>query len=125
MVLSVSIRSVIVSGSWSTSLEEERGGGGTEGLAKVTLLRVVIALRSSRGLGTPQSFSYVDSSSFQKMAHLTEVDSAYIPDFGSSYFLDYNSDLCFECTLGFENLDYIDFGSDSDSCFNNFDNFPD
>ncbi|GKG56694.1 hypothetical protein Tco_0580018, partial [Tanacetum coccineum] len=35
------------SGSRSTSLEEERGGGGTEGLTKVTPLQVVIALRSS------------------------------------------------------------------------------
>ncbi|GJW68745.1 cytochrome c biogenesis FN [Tanacetum coccineum] len=52
VVLSVSTWSVIVSRSRFTSLEEERGGGGTEGPAKVTPLRVVITLRSSRGLGT-------------------------------------------------------------------------
>ncbi|GKG63064.1 hypothetical protein Tco_0638711, partial [Tanacetum coccineum] len=51
VVLSVSTGSVVVSSSRSTSLEEERGGG-TEGPAKVTPLQVVIALRSSLGLGT-------------------------------------------------------------------------
>ncbi|GJS44010.1 hypothetical protein Tco_0569053, partial [Tanacetum coccineum] len=44
-----STQSVIVSDSWSTSLDGGRGG--TEGPAKVAPLRVVLALRSSRGFG--------------------------------------------------------------------------
>ncbi|GJU28699.1 hypothetical protein Tco_1167320 [Tanacetum coccineum] len=117
--------SVIDSESHSTSLEEERGGGGTEGPTKVTPLRVVITLKSSCGFGTLQSFSYVETSFLPRMEHSAELDSDYISDFDCNYFLDYNSDPCFDYTLGFENLNYIDFGSDSGSCFDYFDNFPD
>nr|GEW91729.1 hypothetical protein [Tanacetum cinerariifolium] len=60
-----------------------------------------------------------------RMKHSAELDSDYILDFDCNYFIAYNYDPCFDYTLGFENIDYIDFGFNFGSCFDYFDNFPD